>query len=83
MITENRLNDLFFEAGYLFCEFCEMKSRERKDWFHIYRKDCLTKEELDKICEIMSEQVSEYEMVCDYSILQEYIEIFVRRKEYV
>ena len=77
----DHLNDLFFEAGYLFCEF--ENAPEKKRWFRLFQKDVFTEEELNQICKIMSNQVAELDLICDFNYHNEYTtydEIYVRRK---
>ena len=79
----DHLNDLFFEAGYLFCEFENTPAEEKERWFHLFIKDAFTEEDLNQICKIMSEQVAELDLICDFNYHNEYTnydEIYVRRK---
>ena len=57
--------------------------RRKKRWFRLFQKDVFTEEELNQICKIMSKQVAEFDLICDFNYHNEYItydEIYVRRK---
>ena len=86
MYTEEeveKIKDIFFEAGCLFYEFINTPATERERWFHIYRKDSFSKIEYEWLCKILSKQIAEYDLICDFDYHNEYTnydEIYVRRK---
>lgn len=76
----NQMNNIFFEAGCLFSEFEDTPTKEKEHWFHLFRDGTFTKYELTKICEIISEQIIEYDLICEYERYSHYDEIYIRRK---
>ena len=86
MYTEEeveKIKTIFFEAGWLFHEFENTPVIEREKWFHIYKKNSLSKTEYRWLCRILNQQITKYDLICDFNYHNEYTdydEIYVRRK---